>query len=193
MAKPTTLYQLKVTLKGVRPPIWRRLHVPADIKLDKLHLVLQDALGWTNSHLHQFVVGERYIGMMDVDEPSDDLEDEKRFKLSQIAGEKSRFLYEYDFGDGWAHGIVVEKVLPTVDGIRYPICIAGKRACPPEDCGGPYGYADFLDAISDPKHDRHEEVIEWIGRPFDPEEFDVEQTTALIRSGRSRQLGWVLA
>jgi len=193
MAKPTTIYQLKVTLKHIKPAIWRRLHVPSDIRLSKLHSVLQDAFGWTNSHLHQFVLGERRIGMKGIDEFSDDVEDEKRVKLSQIAEAKSRLLYEYDFGDGWEHQIVVEKVLPAVDGVRYPTCIDGKRACPPEDCGGVGGYARLLEIIADPKHEEHAEMLEWLGRPFDPDAFDIMEANDLIHASRRSRGTWVLA
>lgn len=193
MAKPTAVYQLKVTLKHIRPAIWRRLQVPADIKLGKLHLALQDALGWTNSHLHQFLVDDRRIGMKDFDDGfSDDLEDEKRIKLSQIAVEKSRLVYEYDFGDGWEHEIVVEKALPAVDGIRYPICTGGKRACPPEDCGGVGGYERLLEIIANPGDDEHEQMLEWLGGPFDPEAFDLERTNLLMHTTRNLR-GWVRA
>ena len=193
MAKPTTIYQLKVTLKHTQPAIWRRLQVPSDIKLGKLHLVLQDALGWTNSHLHQFLVGERRIGIQDMDDAfGDELEDENRVKLSQIAIEKTRLRYEYDFGDSWEHEILVEKVLPAVDGIRYPFCTAGKRACPPEDCGGVSGYERLLEIIVDPDHEEHAEMLEWLGGPFDPEAFDLERTNVLMRTSRNSR-GWVLA
>jgi hypothetical protein len=193
MAKPTTVYQLKVTLKHVRPAIWRRLEVPSDIKLGKLHLVLQDALGWSHSHLHQFLVGGRRIGMKDFDEGfSEDLEDEKRIKLSQVAVAKSRFVYEYDFGDGWEHEILVERVLPAVDGIRYPICTAGKRACPPEDSGGVGGYERLLEIIANPDDEEHEQMLEWLGGPFDPEAFDLERTNVLMNTSRNSR-GWVRA
>jgi hypothetical protein len=192
MAKPTTIYQLKVTLEQIKPAIWRRLHVPSDITLSKLHSVLQDALGWTNSHLHQFVVGERRIGMKGIDDFSEDVEDEKRVKLDQIAGAKSRFVYEYDFGDGWEHQILVEKALPAVDGVRYPTCIDGKRACPPEDCGGVGGYARLLEIIADPKHEEHAEMLEWLGRPFDPESFDIMEANDLIHPSRRSRGTWVL-
>ncbi len=185
MAKPTAVYQLKVTLREIKPAIWRRVQVPAEIKLDKLHMVLQDALGWTNSHLHQFVVGddERY-GMAEIEDFADPPKDEKRFKLQQIAKEGDRFIYEYDFGDSWEHVVVVEKVLPPEPGVQYPRCMAGARACPPEDCGGVGGYEDLLAIIADPKHEQHQEMMTWLGEPFDPEAFDVWKTDAALRSTR---------
>jgi hypothetical protein len=185
MAKPATIYQLKVTLKDIRPLIWRRVQVPSETKLDKLHLVLQDAFGWNNSHLHQYRVGERLIGIKEDDDVFlEELEDEKRIKLSQIAVEKSRFVYEYDFGDDWEHDVLVEKVLAAVDGVRYPICTAGKRACPPDDCGGPGGYGRLLAILANPAHKEHDRMLEWIGGPFDPEAFDLERTNVLMRSAR---------
>lgn len=191
MARPKTVYQLKVVLLGVKPAIWRRLQVPADITLDKLHMVLQEALGWTNSHLHHFMVGEQLYGMLDVDEYAEDLQDEKRFKLGQIVGEKARFAYEYDFGDSWEHGILVEKVLPAEPGVSYPRCLAGKRACPPEDCGGIGGYEELLKIIANPKHEEHEQTMSWLGGVYDPEAFDVWEADARLRSPRRR--GWTRA
>jgi Plasmid pRiA4b ORF-3-like protein len=185
MAKPTTVYQLKVTLKQIRPAIWRRLQVSSDITLSKLHHVLQDALGWTDSHLHQFVLGERRIGMKGIDDYSDGVEDERRVKLSQIAAAKSRFVYEYDFGDSWEHELLVEKVLPPVDGIRYPICVAGTRACPPEDCGGAGGYQRLLEIIADPGHEEHDEMTDWLDGPFHPEAFDLDATNLLLQKSRN--------
>jgi hypothetical protein len=184
MAKPTAVYQLKVTLQHIKPAIWRRLQVPANIKLDKLHHVLQDALGWTNSHLHHFRVGKELFGMTDVDEYDDTLQDETRFKLSQIASAKTRIIYEYDFGDSWEHAIIVEKVLAPEPGVQYPRCLAGKRSCPPEDCGGVGGYERLLEIISDPQHDEYAEMLTWLGGPFDPEGFDLWKTDAGLRSSR---------
>lgn len=185
------IYQLKVTLKNVRPPIWRRIQVPTEITLARLHRILQNALGWTDSHLHQFIVGRTYIGLPDPD-AFHPVIDERKVRLSEIAQPKSRFQYEYDFGDGWTHDVLVEKTLPAESGVAYPRCIDGKRACPPEDCGGVWGYADFLDALADPKHEQHEDMKEWIGGDFDPEAFDLATTNALLRGSRGRAAGWTL-
>ena len=149
------IYQIKVTLKHSKPPIWRRTQVPGDVNLGRLHRILQVVMGWEDYHLHQFIVGDDYYG-----EPHPDYEvwgpemrDEGRASLAQIApGEKAKFLYEYDFGDGWEHELLVEKILPPEPGVDYPRCLKGKRACPPEDVGGVWGYANFLEAISDPGH-----------------------------------------
>jgi hypothetical protein len=131
-----SICQFKATLKGIRPPIWRRFQVPNDITLYKLHLVLPDVMGWFNSHLYQFVIHGTCYGDPDLDfEPGANA---RRVRLWQVLPQpKTRFLYEYDFGDGWQHEVVLEKVLPPVEGVRYPVCLEGARACPPEDCGGP--------------------------------------------------------
>jgi hypothetical protein len=152
------------------------VQVSSDISLARLHRILQVAMGWYDSHLHQFIVGEKYYGVPGIDEFSElDLKDEKKARLSQILSKsKQKIVYEYDFGDGWEHEILLEKVLGPKAGSRYPICTEGKRACPPEDVGGSTGYANFLEAISDPSHEEHDEYLEWIGGEFDPEEFDVD-------------------
>ena len=178
---PTAVYQLKITLKGSRPPIWRRVLVRDDTTLEQLNYVIQIAVGWTNSHLHDFTIrGERYS------EPSPEdwepVKDEQRYKLNQlVTGAKFKFVYQYDFGDSWDHEVVVEKVLTPEPGMRYPVCVTGKRACPPEDVGGVWGYAEFLEAINDPKHEEHESYLEWIGGEFDPEAFDLDDVNALLK------------
>jgi hypothetical protein len=171
------IYQLKVTLKHSKPPIWRRIQVPGDINLGKLHHILQVVMGWEDYHLHQFIVGGEYYG-----EPHPDYEvwgpemrDERRVKLYQIApDEGSRLLYEYDFGDSWEHDLLVEKILPPEPGVDYPRCLKGKRAGPPEDVGGVWGYDSFLEAMRDPDHPDHEDLLEWVGGEFDPESFDLD-------------------
>ena len=171
----TPIYQLKVTLKDSKPPIWRRILVRGDISLAKLHQILQIAMGWEDSHLHQFIVDGTSYGEPDP-EYRDEMKSERRVKLNQVAPhEKDRFTYEYDFGDSWEHQIVVEKILAPDPGAHYPVCVAGKRACPPEDCGGVWGYGSLLEAISDPANPEHEEMLEWVGEDFDPEAFDLEE------------------
>jgi hypothetical protein len=131
-----SIYQLKVTLQGVRPPIWRRLQVGANTTLPRLHDAIQVAMGWTDSHLHRFFVGTSEYGQPDPDF-ADGMRSEQRVKLAQlVAKEKAGFGYEYDFGDSWTHKIVLEKILPPDPGVHYLRCSAGKRACPPEDVGG---------------------------------------------------------
>ncbi len=177
-AAPTRVYQLKITLKDSKPPIWRRVEVPDDITLSRLHTIIQAAMGWTDSHLHMFTVGQTSYGVPD---PSydDDVHDERRVKLNQLLTEpKQKFSYEYDFGDSWTHVVLLEQVRESAPGLRYPRCTAGKRACPPEDCGGIWGYADFLAAIIDPEHPEHDDMLEWVGGEFDPELFDPDEVNA---------------
>ncbi len=176
-----SIYQIKITLQGSKPPIWRRLLVSSDISLSKLHQIIQTAMGWWDSHLHQFIVGDVYYG---VPLPEDwyEIKNERRAKLSQIAPqERSKFVYEYDFGDGWRHAILVERILPPDPTHKLPVCIKGKRACPPEDVGGTWGYENFLEAITNPEHDEHDSYLEWIGGAFDPEAFDVDAINAQLR------------
>lgn len=178
-----SIYQLKITLEGSKPPIWRRLLVPGGVTLEHLHYIIQVAMGWTNSHLHQFIVGQTYYG-----EPSPvyegfiEMQDEQRVRLNQAASREGvKFRYEYDFGDSWTHTLLVEKIIEPESGQQYPVCIKGKRACPPEDVGGVWGYEMFLEAISDPEHSEHEMYLEWIGGEFDPEAFDLEETNEILR------------
>ena len=177
MAK-NDIYQLKVTLKHSKPPIWRRIEVPGSTRLDRLHLILQAAMGWWNAHLHQYIVDEIYYGEPhpDYDMWGAEIRDETNYRLNQIApGEKSKFVYEYDFGDSWEHVILVEKIFPPEKGVHYPRCIKGKRACPPEDVGGVWGYEYFVEAIKDPNHPERDDLLEWIGDDFDPEAFDLDE------------------
>lgn len=170
--KSKSLYQIKVTLVGSKPPIWRRLIVNDNIRLDQLHSVLQVAMGWFDYHLHQYRVGGSYIGIPDPDF-GDDVTDERKVCLQDIVfNPKDNFVYEYDFGDGWEHKIVLEKILP-LDSSESPVVIKGKKSCPPEDCGGIWGYYDFLEAIQDIEHEEHESMLEWVGGGFDPDGFDI--------------------
>ena len=183
MATESPIYQLKVTLIDSKPPIWRRVLVRGDSTLAELHQVLQPVMGWWDCHLHQFIVGETYYGEPHPDY-SDYLEmnDERQFTLGDIVfGEGSKFAYEYDFGDSWEHVLLVEKILSPEPGQHYPTCIKGRRACPPEDVGGIWGYAEFLQAIQNPDHPEHEEYLEWGGEAFDPEAFDLDAVNAALR------------
>lgn len=172
-ARKSSIYQMKITLRDIRPPIWRRVQVRSNESLEHLHYAIQLSMGWTNSHLHSFTIQGVEYGMLLPDLGFDELEvrDEATVKLSKvIPGEKFKFSYLYDFGDSWEHEVLVEKVLDADPEIDYPICIKAKRACPPEDCGGSWGYESFLEAIRDPEHPEHEEMLEWIGDTFDPED-----------------------
>jgi len=178
-----SVYQIKVTLKDIQPPIWRRVQVPSNISLNKLHRILQAVMPWDDYHLHQFIIGGVNYGEPD---PDDDfgfeLKSDRTAKLRQVASVAgARFIYEYDFGDGWEHKILIEKVLPPETGVRYPICLGGKRACPPEDCGGIPGYARFLEAIRNPEHEEHDELLQWAGGSFDPEAFDLDEINRALK------------
>lgn len=176
---PVSIYRLKVTLQGLRPPIWRRLEVPGDFTLGDLHEILQIAMGWENSHLHQFVIGKTYYSARLFD--LDDVHDEDDVRLDDVAKEKDMFRYEYDFGDSWEHRILIEKVLDPEPHARYPRCAAGKQAGPPEDVGGVWGYAELLEAIEDESHPRREEFLEWVDEDFDPEAFDAAAVNAELK------------
>ena len=173
------IYQLKVTLRGSKPPIWRRIQVPGAYTLDDLHAVLQVVMGWHDAHLHQFIVGPTYYAPpeFELDDPFglDATEDSARVTLRRVAPQEgAKFIYQYDFGDDWEHAILVEKILPPDPAVRYPVCVAGRRAAPPEDCGGIWGYAELLEILQDPQHPEREERLEWLGGEFDPAAFDLE-------------------
>ncbi len=183
-SKAPVIYQLKITLKDIRPPIWRRVQVRSDATLAQLHWVIQISMGWTNSHLHSFnIQGNEYgVPMLEFDFDDMEVRDEQIVKLSKvIPEEKFKFSYLYDFGDSWEHEILVEKVLEADPSVHYPNCITGKRACPPEDCGGVWGYRNFLEVIQDPDHPEHEEMLEWVGGFFDPEDPDLEDVNPRLK------------
>ena len=167
------LYQIKITLTGSKPPIWRRLIVKDNIRLDELHSVLQISMGWSDYHLHQYIVGNSYIGLPDTEFDMDMIDERKIYLYDVVSKLKDNFTYEYDFGDSWNHKIVLEKIL-ALDFSESPILVTGKKACPPEDCGGIWGYSDFLDAIQNPDHEEHESMLEWIGGEFDPDALDIK-------------------
>lgn len=182
-------YQLRIDLKGTKPPIWRRVLVPSSLRLDRLHEVVQVAMGWLDVHLHMFVKGRQTYA---VPNPWGDewvlpgmpaTLDERKFRVDQmLKREKDWIGYEYDFGDGWEHRITLQKVLPYDPALRLPACTGGKRRCPPEDCGGVWSYYDNLEVLKDPKHDGYEHVREWMGAGFDAEEFSVEEVNEVLRS-----------
>ncbi len=179
-ARPSVVYRLRITLADIEPAIWRLVEVP-DCSLGELHEVIQIAMGWQNSHMHQFVVNGKHFGQAMLDEL--DIEDEEDIRLSQIfkGKKKPRIVHEYDFGDSWQHEIALEKTLEPEPKVKYPRCLEGARACPPEDCGGAWGCADFLQAMADPKHPEHRDLKEWIGGKFDPEKFDLNAVNRELR------------
>jgi yecA family protein len=191
-ARPATgtIHRLKIQLREVKPAVWRRVEISSDAKLPALSRALLAAMGWTDTHLHAFRIGRDQFGTKD-DDWSDDTHDERRYTVADLLPRAGDYLdYDYDFGDGWSHRVTVEAIVPPDATARYPRCTAGRRACPPEDCGGPYGYENFLRAIADPRHPEHEELMEW-GGPFDPGAFDLEETNRGINAHfrRSRKKG----
>lgn len=176
LSGPEAVYQLKVTLDGIRPSIWRRILVRGDITLFKLHKILQVVMGWQDYHLHQFLInGESYsVISIEANMLGDDFKDEKRFKLNRVVPlEKLKFTYEYDFGDGWGHTILAEKIFRPEEELKAPVCLDGKRSAPPEDCGGKGGYDDVLKALGNPSRPENAELLEWLGE-YDPEHFDAD-------------------
>ena len=187
-AKSAEIYQVKVTLTGATPPIWRRIHIAGDYSLPKLHRVLQVAMGWENYHLYMFRIGSKKYGPPDVDDDDElGLADAKRTRISGVLPSVgATFTYVYDYGDNWQHELLLEAIVMPSSDLTYPRCIAGERSCPPEDVGGFGGYAAYLEAMADPNHKEHEEMMMWLG-PFDAEEFSVEKVNQeLAKKFRSR-------
>jgi len=194
--KPNEIYQMKVTLLGTDPPIWRRLLVPAELTLEQLHHVLQRAMGWEDCHMHDFRIGQQRFGKPDpMEQPfgGPRTASERTARLFNVLGRVgAKAVYTYDFGDGWQHQIVVEKRLAPEPERAYPACLAGERHGPPEDCGGIPGFYNLLEAISDPGHEQHEEFLDWLGDNFDPEAFSVTEINrrlAPLQRRRNRAAG----
>lgn len=174
----SNIYQFKITLKGSKPKIWRRIQVPEKYSFWDLHVAIQDAMGWEDYHLHQFEMinpktGEKVlIGILDEEGFADTIP-EKTAKIAKyFLSSKDKASYEYDFGDGWEHEVILEKILPAIAGTQYPQCIEGKLACPPEDCGGVWGYEHLLEIMANPQHEEYAERMEWLGDNFNPVNFD---------------------
>lgn len=189
-----SIARLNITLDGVEPPVRRRIEVPLSIRLDRLHLVFQAAMGWANSHLYEIRAGGAGWGVK-VPDIDDELRDAARARLSDVFADAGTdaLTYLYDFGDGWEHSVKLECIVDAVPGVLYPILIAAEGHCPPEDCGGPPGYADLLEALSDPTHERHAEMAEWAGTPSNPaaSAIDLHQRAvdALARKWASKRVG----
>lgn len=201
-ASPTQVHTLKIALKGSAPPIWRKVAVPSNYTLGDLHIVIQIVMGWSGGHLHQFIwrapktkptpkglprdVQRIMSGLAQLGQDPDryisdpafeleETENENKITLSQLAPEvKNKFIYEYDFGDSWEHEITVLEIGSPQEGVRYPTCLDGKLACPPDDCGGLWGYYELQEILKDKNHPEHEERLEWLGDDFDPEKFDIQ-------------------
>ncbi len=189
---PPEIYQLKVTLLGTSPPIWRRLLVPADVTLAQLHDVLQAAMGWQECHMHEFSAGGRHFGQPN---PEDrfmgmpPVENERTVRLSRVLGRVgAKAIYTYDFGDSWEHAIVLQKRLCADPTTAYPVCTGGELACPPEDCGGIGGFYDLLDALRDPAHEQHDEMNDWVGDDYDPDAFSIDAVNQMLRPLRRRRI-----
>jgi len=191
LSKPNftqAVYQFKITLRDFKPPIWRRIQVQ-ECTLDKLHEHIQTAMGWTNSHLHHFRIDKQFYGDPELmQETFEEMgyQDSTATRLSEILpkdGKRFSFFYEYDFGDSWEHEIRFEWSSEAAPGSRYPLCVEGQRACPPEDCGGVGGYADLLETIGNKKHENYAEMLEWLGGSFDAEAFDPVAATKDMKKG----------
>jgi Plasmid pRiA4b ORF-3-like protein len=172
---PPPIYQLKITLIGIIPPIWRRIQVPSSIKLCCLHSALQVAMGWTESHLYKFEKNGKNWGVPEWDEfDKFNLTNESKAQLARVlVSEGESMIYQYDFGDDWRHEVVLEKILPAESPLKHPICLSGERRCPPENVGGVHGYENFLQIIFDPKHEEYEPMVRWAGGHF-VDEFDLK-------------------
>jgi len=220
MATSKQVLQVRITLNRTRPPIWRRVAVLPDITLGELHEVIQIVMGWTDSHLHHFVLHDKALkpsqqemarrlqqnawDQVFVDRMSGrrvfapkvtpwgeqtelEGEDEDAVTLIEVCPKvkgKGKLIYEYDFGDGWEHVIEVQKIAQPEPGVEYPVLLAGKKARPPEDCGGVWGYYELLEAVADPDHEQHEERLEWLGEGFDPDAFDLQEVNAILAKWR---------
>jgi Plasmid pRiA4b ORF-3-like protein len=184
----TVVFQIKVTLMGIAPLIWRRVQT-LDCTLADLHDLLQVTMGWDFEHVYRFIIcGIKYMAS-DI-AGDEDIQDACDTNLSDVLpaqNRRPRFHYLYDFGDQWMHQLVVEERFSPEQGVKYPICVAGQRACPPEDCGGPWGYPDFVETISNVHHRRHEETLEWVGGEFDPESFNLESVNKELQRMRKRK------
>jgi hypothetical protein len=180
--------RLKITLDDVKPAVLRRIEVPLNIRLDRLHLAIQAAMGWSNSHLYELRAGEVGWSDPDPDWDRDGPLDARKARLLDVLEDvgTKRLRYLYDFGDGWEHTIKIERIMDAIPGIAYPRLVEAAGRCPPEDVGGPWGYAELLEAIDDPKHERHAELKDWIEDDFDPSVVDTEglaeALTALAKS-----------
>jgi hypothetical protein len=181
---PQPVFQLRIQLEEVVPTVWRRLLVPGGVRLAKLHEIFQAAMGWTNSHLHSFTIGDDLYGMHVEDYPEEELDETDFTVLQALRGGVRRFGYEYDFGDSWGHEVVVENTTWSPLALRHGVCLDGENACPPEDVGGVHGYEHFLAALADPLDEEHDSYLVWVGYKFDPEAFDLGAANAALQRVR---------
>ena len=180
MTDTSTIFQIKVMLQEIEPAIWRRFQVQAYKNLHELHLTIQAVMGWTDSHLYAFTRGDLNYGVPENLEYMEAM-DARTVRLDEVVhGEGAQIAYEYDFGDYWQHELVVEEILEAEPGRSYPVCLAGSRACPPEDCGGTSGYERLIEALRDPQHEDHIDMWLWAGDDYDPEAFDVDRVNEIL-------------
>jgi hypothetical protein len=182
-----TIARLKITLGGVKPKVMRRVEVPLDIPLDRLHLVVQAAMGWTDTHLYELRAGDVRWSVLDPDDDWDDdrdVRDASKARLGDVLEDTGakKLIYLYDFGDGWEHTIEVERLAAPEPGVLYPRLIEVSGRCPPEDCGGPPGYEELLHAIKDKRHKCHKELTRWVGNDFDPNDDEADGLTANVEA-----------
>jgi hypothetical protein len=179
-----SIYQLKVTIKESEPPIWREIQVRSHITLYKLQRILQVVMGWGNTHLHQFTIDGTCYGQSHP-EYGLEMKTERRARLDELVPEENAsFLYEYNLDDSWMHHITVEKILEPTPGVHYPRCVAGDRACPPEECGGIRGYAEVLEILKNPEDPDYAETREWVDEDFDPEVFKIDEVNRQLKAIR---------
>ena len=181
MPPKSKIFQLRIALMDASPPIWRRILVESTITLADLHDVLQVAMGWYDCHLHMFIKQRTHYQPPNpwMDLPGDEVLDTRKYRLHQVLSKPKDWMrYRYDFGDCWDHRVTLQKVLPADPKLLLPVCLSGRRRCPPEDCGGLWGYYEMQKALADPNHEEHELWTEWIDDGFDPEEFSVHEVNA---------------
>jgi hypothetical protein len=182
--KAGKIYHLEIWLMDIEPRIWRKFAVRPYMRLDRLHMVIQKVMGWTNSHLHSFDAGGgvQYSYPHPGYDMDNDFEDECEAKLSDLVTRpRDRFIYEYDFGDCWQHIVELTAIEEAQENVRYPICLAGELACPPEDCGGPWGYSELLETLHGRENQEKQEMLECLGGNFNPEAFDIEVVNNRLR------------
>lgn len=184
-----TVHRLKITLRSVKPPVWRRIEVASDTTLGELSPMLEGVMGWYGGHLHAFDIRGTDYSPPDPDWDSNDL-DENNFRLGDVLSTVgAKMTWDYDFGDGWRHNVVVEAITPAESDLSYPLCIAGRRACPPDDCGGPWGYGAILEALRDPQYADREDRLAMVPPGFDPARFDLSGAQAGLGAPRPLE-GW---
>jgi len=187
-------YQIQVSLNGLKPKIWRRIMVEPQMLLPDFHKVIQTTMGWTNSHLHQFIKDRTFYTLQleedDFWSTMDNVDYSKTKVSDLLKKEKDKIIYEYDFGDSWEHTVLLEKIVQTNGNEKLPLCLAGKNNCPPEDCGGVWGYANMIEILKKKKHEEYEDYLEWLGEEFEPALFDKEAINASLRTDDYGCLGF---